>query len=354
LATEIVALTPERLPALLRFAERVWTRPRSRAFEHWRYEEPPFHGAFLALRDGECLAAESAFRHPYRVGDEVVDFLEVFDWFSLPELRNAGLGVRIMQRYMREPEPLLLVGGTADTRALLPRLGWKVVAQASRWSRSIGAEVAAAALARRLRVPATLARRLAPLALALGGRVGSPRPPAGGRAIAVTKLGDEALRLERGPIAYGTRPLWTPALLRWLVLGFPGAGHFVPLYFAVDGAIAGFAVLRLYPSEGGCDAEIVDAFAPAPTAELYAWFVAELLVRAAGFGAGRIAASTTCPILAEALRRLRFAESEPSPVQVWWPGREGLPGPLGFVGTTGDMPILPLVERWVGAPPGTR
>jgi hypothetical protein len=352
LATEIVALTPERLPALLRFAERVWTRPRSRGFERWRYEEPPFHGAFLALRDGECLAAESAFRHPYRVGDEIVDFLEVFDWFSLPALRNAGLGVRIMQRYMREPEPLLLVGGTADTQALLPRLGWKVVAQASRWSRAIGARAAAAALARRLPIPPPLARGLAPVALALrGGRGRACAAPPGGRAIAATTLGDEALRLERGPIGYGTRPLWTPELLRWLTLGFPGVGHFVPLYFAVGDALAGFALLRIYPTPEGADAEIVDAFAPDPSPALYAWFVSELSALAAGLGADRIAANTTCTALAEGFRRNGFAESQPSPVQVWWPGRDELPGPLGFVGTTGDMPILPLVEQWI-APPG--
>ncbi len=131
MATEIVALTREHMPALRRFAEKVWHRPRSDAFYRWRYEDPAFHVAYLALRDGEC-AMECAIRRPYRVGDEVVDFLEVFDWYALPELRNAGLGVRVMQRLMREPHPLLLVGGTPDTQALLPRLKWDVTLREAR------------------------------------------------------------------------------------------------------------------------------------------------------------------------------------------------------------------------------
>jgi hypothetical protein len=305
------------------------------------------------MRDGECLAAESGFRHPYRVGDEIVDVVEVFDWYCLPELRNSGLGVRIMQRFMREPHPLLLVGGSADTQGLLPRLGWRIVARATRWSRTLGADAVARSIERRLRVPGAVARALAPAALALAGRGGRRHTaPRDGRAIAVTTLGPEALRLQRGRIGHGTLPLWTPELLRWLGTGFAGLGHFLPVYFALGAELRGFALLRIHPTESGCGAEILDLFSPTPEPDLYAWFVAELVRFAAGFGPGHVAATTTCPALAEALRRNGFAEATPNPVQLWWPGREGLPGPVAIASNTGDTPILPLVERWFPQPEG--
>jgi hypothetical protein len=62
---------------------------------------------------------ECAIARPYRFGDERVDVLEVFDWYCLPELRNSGLGVRVMQALMKEG-PCLLVGGSPDTRGLMP------------------------------------------------------------------------------------------------------------------------------------------------------------------------------------------------------------------------------------------
>src|SRR5690606_1611132 len=108
------------LPALRRFAEQVWHRPRSDAFHRWRYlDSAPFHDVWLAVRDGECLAMEVAIRRPWHIGPETVTIREVFDWYALPAYRNAGLGVRVMQALMKEPVPLLLVGGSRDTQGLL-------------------------------------------------------------------------------------------------------------------------------------------------------------------------------------------------------------------------------------------
>lgn len=346
---EILPLTPDLQPALMRFAERVWTRPRSRDFARWRYEEPSFHRAFLAMRDGECLAMESAFQRPYRVGDEIVEFLEVFDWFCLPELRNSGLGVRVMQRYMKEPNPLLLVGGTADTQGLLPRLKWQIVGRASRWTLPIGLPHIANALQRRTRLPYGATRAAAPLVRRLAGwRPRRRFAPPGGRVVPVALPGAELFELQRQPGGYGTVPLWTPELLRWLLAGFAGIGRHLPFYFVRDGLLRGFALLRIFPTDDGCDAEILDLFAPDPDPDLYAWMLAELVSVAAGFAAASVSTTATCPAILAAIRRLRFVELPSNPIQVWWPGREKLPEPISIGSNTGDEPILPIPKNWWG------
>jgi hypothetical protein len=354
-ATEIVELTADRMPALRRFAERVWRRPRSDAFYHWRYAELPLHRTWLAVRDGEVLATECAIQRPYRIGDERIDLLEVFDWYVLPELRNSGLGVRVQQRLMKE-SACLLVGGSADTQALLPRLKFQVVAQAGRFVLPLAGERLAAALERRmpaLRGP--LARLAARAALARPGQRPRPRRvPAGGRAIAVAAVGDEVQALYRGPLDYAAVPLWPAALLRWMLGGHASLGHFLPLYFAKDDALLGWALARIYvsdPLHGGCDAELVECFAPRPDVDTYTWMVSEIATRVAGFRPGLLGACTSCPLLAEALRRNAFVHNTDNPVQLWWPGRELPPGPLAIGANSGDSALVPFAERWLDDPP---
>jgi hypothetical protein len=60
-----------------------------------------------------------------------------------------------------------------------------------------------------------------------------------------------------------------------------------------------------------------------------------------------VALSTSCTAIAEAARRNRFVESPASPIQLWWPGRGTLPGPILLGSNTSDSPILPLVTSWL-------
>jgi hypothetical protein len=347
-ATEIVRLAPQWMPALRRFAETVWQRPRSEAFYRWRYQESaPFHDVWLAIRDGECVAMEAAIRRPWRVGGERVDFLEVFDWFVLPQYRNAGLGVRVMQALMREPHPLLLVGGSADTQGLLPRLKWQIVATSERYVLPLAAARLAPEIQRRLRLPLPLARMAARAALMLPGQ--SPRRrarPADGRVVAIAGPSPELFALYEAPSPYGTVPLWSDALLRWLVAGHAGIGHFVPLCFAQAGSLVGWALLRILPTPNGCDAELIECFAPRPSPDLYTWMVSEAATLAAAFAPGMLGAQTTCPMLAEALRRNRFRRTIANPVQLWWPAHDGLPGPLAVGSNTNDVAIARLGDPW--------
>jgi hypothetical protein len=347
MAVEIVELTAERMPALRRFAERVWTRPRSDAYYQWRYQQLPLHRTWLVQRDGEVLAMECALQRPYRIAGEVVEFLEVFDWFCLPELRNSGLGVRVQQRLMKEL-PCLLVGGSPDTQGLLPRLGFAVVGSASRFVLPVGAGRLAPAIARRIpALPAALTRLAARSVLARPGRRPRPRRvPPRGRAVAVASVGAEIHALYAGASHYSALPLWPDALLRWLLAGHPSLGHFLPLYFAVGEALVGWSLTRIYPTADGCDAELLECFAPRPSADLYTWMLSETATRVAGLEAGLIGASTSCPLLCEALARNGFVHTRENPVQVHWPGRKLPAGPLSIGSNSGDAALVPFAERW--------
>ena len=345
MSVRIVPYAPEHFVSMRRFAERTWQRPRSDAFYRWRYLEAPDTRAFLALRDDECLATCFAFRRPYRLGDEIVPFLETFDWHALPELRNVGLGIRIIQRFMAEPEPLILVGGSDDARELLRRLKWEHVGEVKNYALQLRAGLAGA-IARRLPIPERGARLLAAAADLAARR--SPSAPPGGRVIPVAIAGPEVEALCRGPSAYGMLAIWTEARLRWLVSGFAGAGHFVPLYFARGADLVGFALLRIYANEGRRGAELIDVLCPSADPDVYAWMVAEVARLADGFDADVLGASSTCPVVCAALERNRFRYAGTSPVHVWIPGRAGVPTPILLGSNTRDTALSPFPAEWWG------
>ncbi len=349
MAIEIVAIQPSHFAAIHRFAARTWQRPRTRAFLRWRYAGCPTLFGYLALRDGECAAMITGFRRPVRLGKETVEFHEAFDWYCLPELRRSGLGVRVMQRLMQDPEPVTVVGGTPDTRELLPRLKFGVPAAVRSYSLALGTERAAAKLERRLHLPRSIGR-VAYRKLVRGFRL-PPRfaAPTGARVIPVAIAGDEVGELY-DRIDRGTVPAWTLDQLRWLGAGFPGVGQWLTLYFARSDELLGLALVRIHSSEGGCSAQLVEVFAPQPDPDLYGWMISEAVHRAAAWDPELITAGTSCPVAQGALTRCRFRAGEELPIHYWHRDGRPLETPIRFVLNWGDAPLLPYPERWWGAP----
>lgn len=339
MATEIVALTSEHYERLAQFSAKVWPRPRSAAFLRWRYLEPSFQRGYLALRDAECLAMVSVFRRPYLSGAGVVHVADSFDWFTLPELQNSGLGVRLMRRVMKDPDPVIVTGGSPITRDLLPKMGFRTLGPVRRYWLPIDAERVATLLARRS-VPRPLSR--------LAFRVGRPwvgprrlRPPPGGRAFAVAGVGEEALAIDPRPAGRGCAPVWTPELVRWLQTGFPTMGHYLPLYFAIGRDLAGWALLRVFEGAVGREAQLLDVRAREDDEGLYAWMVSEAVARAAGLGAGMLVTGTTLPTLERALRRNRFRPAGSAPIHCYGGLEAGLEEPAVFAAHWGDEPLVP-------------
>jgi hypothetical protein len=136
LRLQVIPFEPTHLHAVGDLFAATWDRPRSEAFLRWRLLDWPGHHGVVALRpSGECVAFISAARRLYRYPDGVVGPVsETLDWIAHPDLQGAGLGIRVLQKLMAlnkaEGVPLLTVGGTEDTRALVPRLGWVEVGDA--------------------------------------------------------------------------------------------------------------------------------------------------------------------------------------------------------------------------------
>lgn len=349
---EIVAFAAEHLPALARFSERVWRRPRGEAFYRWRHLDCPGHEALLALRGGECVAVVGAMRRRYRLGLETREVLETCDWYALPELLNSGIGIRVLRSALERAECAIAVGGTDFTLRLLPKLGWRRVAESRPYQLALTSAARGRALASRSGLPEPLARA----AGALAGAWLRPRrvpSPAGGEVREVAGPEAGVLELYVRPEQH-TVQLPDPAHHRWLVAGRDYVGQLVTLEFSVAGELVGWALGRLYATGTGCEAALVDIFAPRPERKLYAWMVSSLVHRLAEAHPDSIRAAATCPVLGAALRTNRFLPGRARPVAFWSAGEATAAEPLHLTGSTADTPLLPyLGPPGPAGPPGT-
>ena len=327
------------LPIVARFSERYWSRPRTESFYRWRYlESLPFSAMFVAKTDSECLGLICALRKHYLVERTQAPCLEIFDWHSLPGLKGSGVGIRVMRAMMRSGTRLLGVGGTNDVLKALPAMGWQTVGQAVTFDLPLAGEFLEAGLRERVpvRVPG---EKLAMNALAATWF--RPKQKAfNGRAVQVAQLGKEIESLYVGDTGYSFLQVPDLELLRWMTAGYSGAGGYRFWYYTVDGRLRGWTLTRVYETEEGREAAIIDVFAPSPDVELYAWMVSEAATGLAGARPRVIRARATCPILQEAFRLNRFRAGNAVPVHTF-PGLPDTAGRMHITLNHSDAPFRP-------------
>ncbi len=342
-APQIVPFTPELLPLVRDFSERYWTRPRSDAYYEWRYlRSQPFSRMFLAVLGGQCLGLLSALRKPYRIGGRAVDCLEVFDWHCLPGEKGTGVGVRLMRAMMRQPEPVLSVGGTPDVHATLPRMGWEHVGAARRFELVIGPEVLAERLRRHLGLPPALTRGAMRLLTAGWFMPRRRRVPPNGLVSPVTTLPAGVRELHADAGGYGLVQQPDPDVQCWIA-DSAWSGHFGYLVFALAGRVRGWAMTRTYATPAGPEAAIVEVYAPRPDVALYTWMVSEAASALLVARPRRIRARASCPVLQAALRanHFRVLPAE-APVYLWPKGAWDRAEPLHITLGHSDAPLLPF------------
>src|SRR5690349_12810324 len=112
--------------ALLRESwEPSWDDAVQREIVAWRYRERPSDGRTWLAFDGErCVAMIDSFVRPWLLDGRPVMLREHCDWYCAPSHRPAGIGVVLMRKLMQQKEPIVSVGGTPPTLALLPKLRW--------------------------------------------------------------------------------------------------------------------------------------------------------------------------------------------------------------------------------------
>jgi hypothetical protein len=282
-----------------------------------------------------------AFERSYRVGAQQVSYLETFDWYCLPELRRSGLGILLLRTMMDRPEPIISVGGSPDTLAMLPRMRWRTLAVATNYTLPLVGSTVSAKLKQRYGLPDRLTSAASNVSARFWFRPkGRPAPPTG-RVIPAAAIGGEVKSLYEGTVGYGLAQVADPAFNQWLTQGYAGSGHFISLYFEVAGALRGWTLARVFPTPDGWEGSIVDLYAPNPDVMTYAWMVSEIVMRLAHYQPRKISASVTCPILQAALRQNRFVRGATFPVYLWWREPELPKAPIHLARNTGDWPFLP-------------
>jgi hypothetical protein len=353
-SAQIVPFSPELLPLVRGFSERYWSRPHSDAYYEWRYLRPqPFSRMFLAVQDDRCLGMLFALRKPYRIAGRPLDCLEVFDWHCLPGEKGTGIGIRLMRAMMRQPEPVLSVGGTADVHATLPKMGWEHIGAAPHFELVISPD----ALAARLRHRAGLHPALTQGALQLlsAGYFTPHRRcvPSTGLVSGVAVLPAGVRELYRDAGGYGFVQQPQPDVQRW-IMDSSWSGHFGYLVFALAGRVRGWAMTRTFATKSGPEAAIVEIFAPRPDVALYTWMVSEAATALLVARPRRIHSRASCPVLQAALRANHFRVLPPDPpVHLWPRGAWDHAGPLHITLGHSDAPLLPYAcEASAGPGPG--
>lgn len=341
-SAQVVPFAPELLPLVRGFSERYWSRPRTDAYYEWRYlRSQPFSRMFLAVQDGLCLGMLFALRKPYRIAGRATDCLEVFDWHCLPGEKGTGIGIRLMRAMMRQSEPVLSVGGTADVHATLPKMGWEHVGTASRYELVLAPEELAARLRHRAGLPGGLTQGALRLLSAGYLAPRRRRVPPNGMVSPVSVLPAGVRDLYRDAGGYGLLQQPDPEVQRWTA-DSSWSGHFGYLVFALAGRVRGWVMTRTYASEQGPEAAIVEVFAPRPDVALYTWMVSEAATALLVARPRCIHARASCPVLQEALRANRFRAPPPGdPVHLWPKGAWDRAEPLHVTLGHSDAPLRP-------------
>ena len=342
MSIHLAPLSEENAPAardlLLRFWRQNWPEDFANRFFRWRYFGRPSCQTMLAFDDTRCVGTIGSVMRSYRMGTDRVRVCETFDWFVLPEYRSLGLGLKLIKRIMARPEPILVIGGTDATRELLPRLGWRRLADVGNYFLPISARTFTALGLRRMLAGSERLARVIPQAL----RLRNPRKlPAPGASAAISQWSGQ-IPLGLFPIpdgAYNLAAILDRNDLAWLARAPAEAGQLVVLEFKVNGAPAAISLSRMEQRPEGPGAKILHLQLGTPSTALAEWVVSETAQDLASRGAGVIFCRASCPWISAALRRTGFIGRDPLPA-FWWPVGNTIPAnPTHLTRLVGDDSI---------------
>lgn len=335
-------LTNANLDCFKALAERAWSRPKSDEYYQWRYFDAPRLMTLLMREGDRCLATVSAFERRYRFGDEVLDCLEPFDWYALPEARNAGVGLRVMRNLLQYPKPMVSLGGTRFTLQMFPKLGFRTVAQATQFVLPLSG----ACLLHKRQLPHWAKSGLEPLVDAAVVKWFTPRRKVSRYEVIpwVALLDARACAID-GPGRFASLPDWR--FFEWLAQaprGAVGAGSYLPTVVARDGVPFGWSMSRIYMSGGLRQGHIFEVRLREPDPDLAAALVTETVLTLARAGADRLYSRSTSPLLCVAFACAGFRAGREQ-----WPAMVRsrafpLPPEEVALSSLADLAFLPLTD----------
>jgi len=342
---EYTPLTPDRLPDLEALLLPVWGRRWAPGVAEdifrWRFLERREGEAVMAYRGRAPVALLDSFVRPYRTPAGIVRVREPADWFCAPDHRPL-VSVQLMRRLFEKPEPVLVVGGNAGTRQILPRLGFHELPALATYVFPLGTGVVAKALSKRFglsmtHLPAPVARALSVRLRATGGL---PAPPPEVRVRRIEAPGP----LPEVAAADGTHTfaqLLQQGEFDWLSKAPPSMGEFVWLAFETDDGVRGVSLSRIYQEGAFRAARLLHLESTLPSASSYAGMTGETVRLLARSGAQWIGARFSSPLACMALERVGFRRVSHCRA-FWWDRARKVPeAPMHLGWATNDEGLLP-------------
>jgi hypothetical protein len=303
----------------------------------WRYCDLDAEEVILAYDGRRPVAMIASHTRPYILNHKIVRLREASEWFCLPEYRHLAIGVRLMCCLMDEPEPLFVIGGNEQARAVLSALGWRRLADVSSYIVPLSTKWLVNKVRRWLRLPFPSA--------GIGKFLSAPwphLPRRQGRKFRFRQvvLAEEVPVIRPPASAYELMPLVREHEVQWLRAAPKELGTFFCLVFP-EGSGSDFSIGRLYSYAGLKYLKSIHIQTSTPSVEVYAGMLAETLRYAYEQAADAVEFRATCPLLRRALRQFGsiWAGSTPS---YWWAKNAGLPGnSLHLTFLRGDDGIRP-------------
>lgn len=131
---------PVDAPSILALFDQVGLRPnrepRDLQWKYWQHRSDMPGARSFVLTDGDNLIAHAAATLGRCVWPgRRINVAHVIDWAALP--KAAGAGVALMKHIGQQTEMLLAIGGSAQTLALLPHMGFRSAGVVTGYARTL-------------------------------------------------------------------------------------------------------------------------------------------------------------------------------------------------------------------------
>jgi hypothetical protein len=340
--SKIDLLNKALLQGLSDFNRRVWQFPEVDNFLQWLFMDAPRSSVLVAHDGGKWLAVLGVFARTYLVNDTPLECAETYAWATLPECRGSGIGIRVMKAMMQRGQPLVALGGSADTIEFMPRLGFKTISVAPVLNLPLSARV--------LGHPGGISYSdglkgwLAKIGLTVFSPLFQPRPRHNKdpiRNIPVVAFDRRTLDMPTQP---GFQATYDVEFFEWLTEGYREMGTFLPFRFYRGSLQVGWAFTRISEEASGITVGRILEFKFAPQTNLRERLAMARAVCAAlaGCNATIIRCATTCPDTNAALRQLHFISRTQIPAMVYLADISAIDETVRISSLRADGALLPL------------